>query len=202
MRQPEPAGRERPFAQVKAWGRQIAEAVLPLLQNGVPEPAPRLQVAARILLLPLDALDAKGINAFADRALKDAKSLAEWGDKYRRVVEHWRSTLIASLKTGRSHGHRQAELFAVALGDTILLGANAEVFSEFTEWLRQQTGKRICLIGYANGDIGYLPTRAAFAEGGYEVEVAHLFYGGFRPQPGSLELLADEATRLLRSLSD
>lgn len=197
-----PPAENVPFAQVKAWGRQIAEAVLPLLQSGAAESAPRLQLAARILELPLDALDAQGINAFAEKASKDAKSLAEWGDKYRRVVEHWRSSMIADLQAGRSHSHRQAELFAVALDDAIFLGANAEVFSEFTDWLRRHTGKRICLVGYANGDIGYLPTRAAFAEGGYEVEVAHLFYGGFRPQPGSLELLADEASRLLRSLSE
>ncbi len=117
------------------------------------------------------------------------------------MVEHWRSSLIAEVAAGRSQDHWQAELFGVGVGDSILVGANAEVFSEFTDWLRQRTGRKICLIGYANGDIGYLPTRAACAEGGYEVEVAPLFYGGFRPQLGNLELLAQEATDLLRSLT-
>ena len=28
------------------------------------------------------------------------------------------------------------------------------------------------MIGYADGDVGYLPTRAAYAEGGYEVDVS------------------------------
>ena len=72
--------------------------------------------------------------------------------------------------------------------------------SEFTDWLRRACNKQVYLNGYANGDMGYLPTRAAYAEGGYEVEVAHLFYGGFRPKPGDLELLAQEAIDLLRSL--
>ena len=38
----------------------------------------------------------------------------------------------------------------------ILLGANAEVFSEFTDWLRRGREQKVYLIGYANGDLGYL----------------------------------------------
>ena len=80
------------------------------------------------------------------------------------------------------------------------MGANAEIFSQFTDILRAHSNQPIYLVGYANGDIGYLPTRAAYAEGGYEVDVAHLFYGGFRPQAGGLELLARAATDLVREL--
>jgi hypothetical protein len=75
-------------------------------------------------------------------------------------------------------------LWDPSTGDALLsdFGAtNAEVFSEFTDMLRLRSDKQIYLIGYANGDLGYLPTRAAYLEGGYEVDVAHLFYGGFRP---------------------
>jgi neutral ceramidase len=187
--------------QIAAWGKQIADAVAAPLQSARPPfPPARLRVIARIIPLPMDTLDAPGINAFADRALRDTKSLAEWGEKYRRVVEHWRSSLLAGLHNGKNASHRDAELFGVGIGDVVLLGANAEVFSEFTDWLRPASDKRVYLVGYANGDLGYLPTRAAYAEGGYEVEVAHLFYGGFRPQPGGLELLAREATDLLRAL--
>lgn len=120
------------------------------------------------------------------------------GDKYRRVVEHWRQTRLQNL-AGKDRDHHEAELFGVSLNGVILLGANAEVFSEFTDLLRRESGRRVYVVGYANGDVGYLPTRAAYAEGGYEVEVAHLFYGGFRPAVGSLELLAREASELLRA---
>jgi hypothetical protein len=148
----------------------------------------------------MDTLAVTEIEAFAKRALQDKQSLAEWGDKYRRVVEHWRSSLVAEAQAGRINGYRDAELFAVGIGDVILLGANAEVFSEFTDWLRRGREQKVYLVGYANGDLGYLPTRAAYAEGGYEVEVAHLFYGGFRPKAGALELLAQESADLLRNL--
>ncbi len=185
--------------QVTLWGRQIADAVAPLLNSAVAGRQPELGVLSRAVSLPLDTLDAEGINRFADQALGNERPLAEWGDKYRRVVEHWRATLLQGAK-GQTNGHHEAELFGVRLGEVILVGANAEVFSEFTDMLRRYSTKRIYLVGYANGDMGYLPTRAAYAEGGYEVDVAHMFYGGFRPRAGGLEQLAEAAARLLGDL--
>jgi neutral ceramidase len=196
-----PPGENVPYAQIEAWGGQIADAVAARLAQTPPTSSVRLRVAACIFPLPLDVLNLDGIEAFAQKALQDKKSVAEWGDKYRRVVEYWRSTLAAAVRAGRGIEHRDAELFAVRLGNLVLMGANAEVFSEFTDWLRAGTKKKVCVVGYANGDMGYLPTQTAYAEGGYEVEVAHLFYGGFRPKAGGLELLAREAKALLRQIA-
>jgi neutral ceramidase len=186
--------------QVRQWGGQIADAVAPLLSRQIPAMRPELRVLSRTVPLPLDALDADGINHFADRALHNEGPLAEWGDKYRRVVEHWRSTLLRN-GGGGHNGQQDAELFGVALGEVVLVGANAEVFSEFTDLLRRHSAGKVYLIGYANGDMGYLPTRAAYAEGGYEVDVAHMFYGGFRPKVGGLELLATTAANLVNELA-
>ena len=196
-----PPAENVPFAQIEAWGGQIADAVAARLAQIPSTPDALFRVAARIFPLPLDVLDVAGIEAFARKALLDRKSLAEWGDKYRRAVEQWRSALVAAAQAGRATDHRDAELFALRLGDVILLGANAEVFSEFTDWLRVGTDRKVYVVGYANGDMGYLPTQAAYAEGGYEVEVAPLFYGGFRPKAGGLELLAREAKALLKQIA-
>ena len=196
-----PPAENVPFAQIEAWGGQIADAVAARLVQAPPMPRARFRVAARVFPLPLDVMDLDGIEAFARKALRDKQSLAEWGDKYRRVVEYWRSTLSGAARAGRSIRHREAELFAIRLGNVILMGANAEVFSEFTDWLRVGTRKKVYVVGYANGDMGYLPTRAAYTEGGYEVEVAPLFYGGFRPKAGGLELLARKAKALLQQIA-
>ncbi len=193
-----PPAEDVSFGQVKQWGAQLADAVATLLKAMKTPAKPGLRVITRTVPLPLDTLDADGINTFADKALRNAGPLAQWGDKYRRVVEHWRSSLLRNGKAS-SNGHHEAELFGICLDDVILIGANAEVFSEFTDLLRQHSDKKIYLIGYANGDMGYLPTRAAYKEGGYEVDVAHMFYGGFRPKAGGLELLAAEAADLVES---
>ncbi len=187
-------------AQVRVWGAQIADAVAGLLLQAAPCSEPSLRIVRRAVSLPLEVLDAVGINEFADRALQDVGPLAQWGDKYRRVVEHWRQTLLRD-GTGRAADHHEAELFGVSLNEVILLGANAEVFSEFTDLLRRRSDRKVYVIGYANGDVGYLPTRAAYREGGYEVEVAHLFYGGFRPRTGALEFLLEEAFAILQALT-
>jgi hypothetical protein len=81
--------------QVAAWGKQIADSVAARLQKAPPSSQSRLRVFSRIIPLPLETLDVDGINAFAERALRDTKSLAQWNDKYRRVVEHWGASLIA-----------------------------------------------------------------------------------------------------------
>ena len=196
-----PPAENVPFAQIEAWGAQVADAVAARLAQTPPTPHALFRVAARVLPLPLDVLDEAAIEAFARKALLDKKPLAEWGDKYRRAIELWRSALIAAAHAGRVADHRDAELFALRLGYVTLLGVSAEVFSEFADWLRGGTTERVYVVGYANGDMGYLPTQAAYAEGGYEVEVAHLFYGGFRPQAGGLELLAREAKALLQQIA-
>jgi hypothetical protein len=196
-----PPAENVPFAQIEVWGGQIADAVAARLTQTPPMPGAPFRVAARVFPLPLDVLDEAGIEAFARKALLDKKPLAEWGVKYRRTVEQWKSSLVAATKAGQITDHRDAELFALLLGDMILLGANAEVFSEFTDWLRVGTTRKVYAVGYANGDMGYLPTEAAYTEGGYEVEVAHLFYGGYRPKAGGLELLAREAKALVRQIA-
>jgi neutral ceramidase len=196
-----PPAENVPPTQVQQWGAQIASAVSDLLLALQPKDVTKLNLRRAVVPLPLDVLDENGINHCASRALQDSALLAQWGDKYRRVVEHWRQTL---LQNGHADGnrHHEAELFGVCLNDVILVGANAEVFSEFTDMLRRDGGKKVYLLGYANGDMGYLPTRAAYAEGGYEVEVAHMFYGGFRLLPGALELLAGAATDLVKQLDE
>jgi len=80
----------------------------------------------------------------------------------------------------------------------VFVGANVELFSIFTEWLRREIGGQVHVLGYANGDCGYLCPRAAYEEGGYEVETAHVFYGGDRFRAGGLERLAAEAVALVR----
>lgn len=194
-----PPGENVSFDQVKAWGSQIADCVAALLP-GAPSLSADLRVTVRVIRLPMDTLTAAGIKDFAGKAIQDSVSIAKWGDTYSKVVTFWRDSMTASVKAGLAFDHSDAELFGISLGNVVLLGANAEVFSEFTDWLRASDARRIYLLGYANGTLGYLPARSNYLEGGYEVDVAHIFYGGFRPKAGGLELLAEEAGKLLRVL--
>jgi hypothetical protein len=64
--------------------------------------------------------------------------------------------------------------------------------------LRAACDPHIYVVGYANGDIGYLPPAEVYAEGGYEVNMAYKFYGSnFMVAAGSFELLRERALALL-----
>ncbi|MFI5358386.1 MAG: neutral/alkaline non-lysosomal ceramidase N-terminal domain-containing protein [Opitutales bacterium] len=185
--------------QVEAWGRMIAQAVAPGLQTAPASLAPTLRTATARFTLTLDVLDRTGIEACTTAILSGAAgSNPEWQKKLRRAVDHWRRMRTAAVDAGRQPDHREIELFAVGLGDVVLVGADVELFSDFTDWVRRDSGIQVYTIGYANGAWGYLPTRAAYAEGGYEVESAHYFYGDFRFKAGGLEKLATETSAWLR----
>ena len=58
-------------------------------------------------------------------------------------------------------------------------------------------------LGYTNGDVGYIPTVAAYAEGGYEVETAHFHYClPAAVAPDSAVRVADTCVALLESLHE
>ena len=64
-----------------------------------------------------------------------------------------------------------AELMALRLGDSVgLITAPGEIFTEIGQVVVARSPfPHTLYAGYTNGAIGYVPTRAAYAEGGYEV---------------------------------
>jgi neutral ceramidase len=187
-----------PSEQIDVWGGQVADAVAGLFGKAAPVSNPVFRTLSRVVPLPLDALSVDEIEAYAAHIVGDPASQSEWAEKFRRAVDNWRRTMIAAVREGTAGDTRDAELFAVRIGDVALLGMNAEVFSRFTDDVRESTGRKLYVVGYANGDMGYIPTRAAYDEGGYEVEIAHLFYCNFRPKAGGLELLAQHAADIVQ----
>ena len=62
--------------------------------------------------------------------------------------------------------------------------------------------RQVTVLGYTNNDIGYIPTRQAYARGGYEINDAFKFYGYpavLAPEAG--DLVRQSAVRLLASCS-
>jgi hypothetical protein len=80
--------------------------------------------------------------------------------------------------------------------DTAIVTLPGEVFVELGLAIKRQSPfARTFVIELANDNCAYVPTRAAFAQGAYEVENS-------RVAPGGGERLADEAVRLLKELAD
>lgn len=186
-------------AEFGRWSREIARVALAALAGAKDAPGPAgLRVAATRCALPLDTLDRAGLDVHVAKISADLTGGPEWRAKATRAADRWRRALVTAIEQDRVLGHRDLEVSAVRIGEVTFVGANAELFSIFTEWLRRELGGPVYVLGYANGDCGYLCPRSAYPEGGYEVETAHVFYGGDRFRAGGLERLAVEAVALVR----
>ena len=89
----------------------------------------------------------------------------------------------------------EAEVQVMSLGpDLAFVALPGEIFVELGLFVKQNSPFRHTVIAeLANGSVGYVPTRRAFAEGNYEPVSA-------RCAPGSGEQVAEAAVRLLREL--
>jgi hypothetical protein len=87
------------------------------------------------------------------------------------------------------------ELMVIAIGSTIaLVSVPGEPFIETAQAISSQSPFAHTLIsGYSNGGFGYMPTREAFAEGGYETEATPF-------SEAAAETLTGEAVRLLSEM--
>jgi len=100
------------------------------------------------------------------------------------MVRNWAREVIAEYSRPGRATSRVLELQAFRLGEAVLMGTPGETFVEIGKAIKAASpAPHTFVLGTANGDVGYIPTASAFAEGGYEVERAYRFYGltGFTP---------------------
>ena len=96
------------------------------------------------------------------------------------------------------------EVQALRIGDVALVGGAGEVFIELAQAVQERSPfDHTMYLGYTNGDIGYIPTVAAYPEGGYEVETAHFHYSlPAAVAPDSAGRVVDASVALLESLHE
>ncbi|MCZ7644585.1 MAG: hypothetical protein M5U26_04755 [Planctomycetota bacterium] len=164
----------------------LAGALRELLGRTAPLPAAELNWIEERVELPVRRPD--------DRERAEARTILEQArDRTRdftlEVVEAARVERAAALPPALA-----APLRAVRLGDWRLLLAPLELFVDVAREIEAAApGGPLWIATLAGGAYGYLPSRRAFGEGGYEV-VSSLF------QPEAPDLLIDRAARLLASV--
>ena len=112
-----------------------------------------------------------------------------------RVLERTRAG-VESLRGGVPLPPVDGTYAALRLGETALVTNPTELFCEIGMAIKHASPfPHTAVVGYTDGAIGYVPTREAYPEGGYEVERAS------RVNPEAGELLQEHSLRLLRSLT-
>jgi len=93
-------------------------------------------------------------------------------------------------------------IHAVRIGHGVIVTAPGEPFTEIGMAVKERSpGQPTLYAGYTNGAVGYFPTAASYAEGGYEPAYSNRSYGRIAPTAPECErLLVERGVRLAEVL--
>ena len=126
-----------------------------------------------------------------------AKVLAETGGKVQALPDGVGRDFMAKLfheLRERESADNLVEQTCVALDDTALISFPGELFTEIGQEIKRASPfARTYIVDLANGSVGYVPTRQAISQGGYEVETRRL-------DDGAAEIIMERSLSLLRDV--
>ncbi len=193
-----PPGENVSQAQVREWGHAVARAGLSAL-HAARAGEQILRVRKTETALAKEIWNEQEIDEIAEKHLRSTNLPAGWKDRYKTAIETWRTKRKLELSQMIQNAE-PTDIVAIRLGNLIFVTAGGEFFSRYADFIRAESGIDVHIIGYANGNFGYVAPSAAYDEGGYEVDSAHFFYDTFRAKRGAFEQLARDAAQLVRQL--
>ena len=165
--------------------------------RGLPDPGGLSVAAPALARLPLACHFQTGadIDQAAAWLLQQETGFIGW----QQVVGQWQQRMLAHLADNTLPASIAIPLSATRIGSTTFVFIGAEVFNEYQLW--QPRDRRVRLVSYTKGEGCYIPTAAALAGGGYEVNTAPVFYGlPCAPGPESERVLLSAIAEQVRSV--
>lgn len=191
----------RTFERAAELGHLLADATLVALPDINTTDAPTVNALTIPVSLPLKNYPPL---EEATKSLRDADELlarltAE-GAPPERIMPAKTQRLYASITNfyareaqGLPDGHLPIELQGFRLGNAAFVAIPGEVFVEIGLTLKRQSPYMTFVFGIANGYVGYVPTRQAYADGGYEVVSS-------KCQPEAADILIEKVAKLTEQL--
>ena len=197
-----------PFLEVERLGRLIAGEVLKTAE--FIRPVENVSLASAYETFELDrkellpVAEAERIFSEAESAREEAKAagapraiLRQHENRVRMLSALLRQSRALEEGTLELTPTYKASVHIIQIGDLILVGVPGELFVEYALEMRQRTlqstGKNLCVVGYANGYLGYIVTPRAMETGGYEAGVARVNQEAGR-------ILTEKALRIINRL--
>ncbi len=172
-------------------GTILAAGVLKIFERfQTNSPTSSLRVSTELVSLPLPAVSDDDLVA----ARKVADAVAQRADPAPKFMDQVQAFKVLDVAERKNEPH-QVEVQVISLGtDIAWVSLPGEIFVELGLSIKAGSPFRQTIIAeLANGSIGYIPTRRAYAEGNYEVVSA-------RCAAGSGEFLVASALRQLREV--
>ncbi len=185
------------YEEAEDLALELSVSVSAAVEDSVPV-APALGSAEARLKVGVQSLSAEDARRRAALVKADAGMQDQaWTLRAIEAVERWERTMKGPPAPPE---HLDLRLQAIRIGPLRLACFGSEVFSSMSGMLCKATGERVAVVGYANGNIGYLAPEAAYDEGGYEVDSAFVYYNSPPILRGSFEVARDEMVRLISCL--
>jgi neutral ceramidase len=181
-------GPQRGFDEARRIGEVLAAAVLKATTELTPVEVTGVRAVSSTVELPVPTVSEGEVTAMRRvLATPPPKDVDFTLDRVRAA------RIIA--QGGMAGKPIAAEIQVIVVGQIAFVGIPGELFVELGLQIQQASPFRhTFIIEQANDTIGYIPTRAAFEQGGYEPTAARI-------APGGGELIVAKALELLRGLT-
>ncbi|MBI3947227.1 MAG: neutral/alkaline non-lysosomal ceramidase N-terminal domain-containing protein [Armatimonadetes bacterium] len=196
------------FEDARRLGTLLGAAAAIAAESAEPVEGGLIRSAQETLLLPflppppepeVDALLGSARGQLARMAAAKAPPSAR---RMQQALVDWASDTLRAIREPDRFRHQPFEIQALLLGDVAFVALPGEVFIEYALNIRARSPfARTVALGYTNGCTGYVPTAAAYPDGGYEVAHAYRYYGTLMIAPESERLILDAVQRLLQGLA-
>ena len=169
------------FDEVRHAGESVAKPLLDALAKSKPIEDPKIKVAWKTVDLPYMPLPEEETleQEISFRCGEIEKAQAEgaplvYGQVHKAMLGWARDALRMVTESGPES--ITVGLQAISIDGVVLTTLPGEAFCEYGLAFRKMTKSSVIPVGYANGNIGYIPTAEAYKEGGYEVNDAIKYY--------------------------
>lgn len=187
-------------------GQAVADEVLRVLPGCTSLDDPWLDTEGDVLALPLAELPSRDeLLSQRDHYLRLALEAERREDPIQarsaRAMVAWSEHIFDLHRDRRLPTSVPAEIHTLHIGNLTIVGVPGELFVDLGLQIKAaRSDAPVLVVGFANGDIGYIPTRNAYPQGGYEINEAYRYYGYpavLAPEAG--EQIVATAARLIQS---
>lgn len=180
-------GNVGPVARGETSLTEVADGIVTAALEALPTltemPGAGLDTEGELLHLPLQPLPQRE-EWLALRSQYQAALLAAGrsNDAAKAKIAHamlrWAERMFEAAQAGQLSPTVDAEIHLLRVRDCAIVGVPGELFVELGMQIKREGAlRRVLVVGFANGNIGYIPTRDAYAAGGYEITDAYRYYG-------------------------
>jgi hypothetical protein len=183
------------FDELERLGKLLAQQAYTLLSTAQPLKLDLPQVCDAVVTLePKEALAPNELTAYVQSVQAHVQAERQAGNIAQARTQE---TVLQGLQAAQHRTPAQEEqardvtVSVAILGACALVAVPGELYNNLGTQIKRNSERFVLLLGYTNGYVGYLPTRAAYKQMDYEVLMSPF-------APGSGEQLVNALETLLR----